>query len=120
MDKKTLTWDDINKYRYTGHYFCKGKGHGYHSVELKNGEIISKEEWITRIQRHIELNNHQYLYNALKEYWTEHPNGNSPEYQAYSSYASKLFNNPTWTNFNDFKARGLYLEKLGDVYPWPT
>ena len=119
MDNLTVNWEDIEIYRYKD-FYKTGKGRMPYSVELKNTEVISIECWINRIQQHIEENNNKDLYEALKEYWTKNNNGNTPEFAAYHSYTTKVFNMPTWAGFKEFKTKGLYIESLGDIYPWST
>lgn len=118
MDR-TVKWEDIEMYRFID--FHKSKyGTRPFRVELKNGEILTIDCWFKRIQQHIDEHNFQHLLDALVEYWRKNPNGDTPEFAAYKSYAAKVFNMPTWAGFKEFKLRGLYVEELGDIYPWPT
>lgn len=119
MEKITVTWEDIDIRRFM--YFANtGNEARTRKVELNNGDTITIECWIQRIKQHIYENKHEDIYEALKDYWTRNSNGNTPEFSAYFSYAKKAFNNPIWAGFKEFKEKGLYIESLGDVYPWPT
>lgn len=119
MREATVTWEDIEVYRF-GDFINTGSGRRASNVELKNKTIITVDCWIERINKHIDENNLWYLYEELKDYWTRNKNGESPEFSAYFSYAHKAFNNPIWAGFEEFKKKGLYIESIGDVYPWPT
>lgn len=117
MENRSVTWEDIEIYKFRD-FRKTEKGYKPSNVELKNKEVLSIDSWINRIEQHISKNKHEHIYEALKDYWTRNNNGNKPEFSAYCAYARKDFNNPICAGFKEFKEKGLFIEKLGYMYPW--